>query len=155
MKIASAATALAAMALIAAPGMAQEFRPLNSTTTLSGTLDLRQSQDVNCAVSVGVSIDGNGEATVTSRSFSPGTFLCGSVVNPAGTWTIDAGPGTNTVTLNVGASSILGSCSGTVQADWNNSTGTLTFNNVSIPGSPDPCTIDGSLSSSPQVSIVP
>ncbi len=147
--------AAACFALLGSPALAQSFSPAPSNTNLSGVLTLTQSTTLDCNVNVSVSIDASGNAAVTSRSFSPGDFLCGTVVNPAGTWTIEAGPGTNAVTLNVGASSILGSCSGTVQASWNNSTGALTFNNVSIPGSPSACNINGTLTSSPQVSIVP
>ncbi|MBO6764312.1 hypothetical protein [Maricaulis sp.] len=151
----SLVAAVFGVAMIGAPAMAEEFRPLNTNVDLDGTLTLSQSTTLDCDVDVSLSIDGNGDATVNSRSFSAGDWQCGIFVAPSGTWTVDPGPGTSKVTMTVGASSILGSCSGTIQADFNNSTGVVTFNNVSIPGTPNACTINGSLSSTPQASIVP
>jgi len=141
------ATLMAAVfgvAMTAAPAMAS-FPP-NTTPTISGTLTLSQSVTIDCDVSVDLDVDGAGDVTVTGRSFSPGSFLCGGVVAPSGTWTVDYGPGANEVTVSVGASSILGSCFDTVVADFNHTTNTITFNNVTVAGTPSNCTVDGSLS---------
>lgn len=134
----------------AAPALAQDFsfEPAPGSSTLAGLLELEQSQEINCQTNVEVSINSSGDATVTSRTFSPGTpFLCGGIVNPAGTWTV-VPIALDMVRLTVGASSILGSCSGTVDVDWDNSAGELDFDNVIIPGTPDDCRIDGILESS-------
>ena len=139
-----AAAAALGMAATAAPAMAQ-FPP-NTTPTISGSLTLSQSITISCDVSVDLSVNGAGVVTVTGRSFSPGSFLCGGVVAPSGTWTVAYGPGTDEVTVSVGASSILGSCFDTVVADFDNATNTLDFDNVTVSGTPSDCTVDGSLS---------
>ncbi|MBO6764311.1 hypothetical protein [Maricaulis sp.] len=136
--------ALFGVAVTTAPALATW--PPGTTPTISGTLTLSQSTTIDCDVTVDLSISGSGVPTITSRSFSPGDWPCGVLVNPTGTWTITPGPGTNKVTLSIGATSILGSCSGTVQADFNTATNTITFNNVSVPGTPNACTVNGSLS---------
>ena len=149
--ISTGALALAAMT-VASPAMAQSFKPVNSTTKLSGVLNLQQSININCNVHVDVSINGSGVATVTSRSFSPGSPLCGGVVQPFGTWTLTPNS-TTQVTATVGASSVLGSCVGSVIGAWNNANSTLTFNNATVPGTPGPCTVNGTLTANPAVTI--
>lgn len=149
-------TVALAVATISSPVLAQSFSPTNSTTTISGNLELEQTQVINCDVNVGVAIDGAGAATVTSRTFSMGDFFCGLAVNPQGAWTVTAGPGTSQVTLDIGASTITGgSCFGSVTVPYNNTTGELTFNNVTVPGTPNACRILGSLFASPILTIVP
>lgn len=150
--ISTAALSLAAMA---SPALAQSFSPINSTTTLSGNLELEQTQIINCDVDVGLSINGSGAASVTSRTFSPGNFFCGLAVQASGTWSVAAGPGTNQVTLAIGASTITGgNCfeSGVVVPYVG---GKVIFDNVMIDGTPNDCRIDGELTSSPTVTIVP
>jgi|GEM_PF-6614617 hypothetical protein len=152
-----------ALAAVTSPAMAQSFSPTNSTTTLSGLLNLEQTQNINCQTTIGVSIDGAGAASVTSRSFSPGNFFfCGLIVQPLGTWTVVAGPNdagppaVYRITANVGAQSIAGTCYGEVEGTYNNSTGELTFDNAVIPSSdPQDCIINGSLFASPIITIVP
>lgn len=149
-------TAALTLAAISSPALAQSFSPVNSTTTLSGNLELEQTQIIDCDVSVDVSIDGAGAATVTNRSFTPGSFFCGLLVQPTGTWTVTAGPGASSVTLSIGASTVTGgSCFGTVTVPYNSTTGELYFNNVSVPGTPNACRILGSLYASPVITIVP
>ena len=132
------------MAVTAAPALAAW--PPNTNQTISGTLSLEQSIQIDCVVTVNLSIDGSGDPTITGRSFAPGSFLCGGVVSPSGTWTAAWGPGANEVTLSTGASSVLGSCFDTVVADFNHTTNTLTFNNVTVSRTPSDCYVDGSLS---------
>jgi len=137
-----AAAAALGMAATAAPAMAA-FPP-NTSLTLTGTLTLSQSVTIDCDVSVDISVDASGVPTITGRSFAPGSFLCGGVVQPAGTWDITLGPGPSAVTLTIGATSILGSCSDTVVAALSGTS--ITFNNVVVAGAPSNCTVDGTLS---------
>ena len=136
--------ALIAFVLNLSPALAAW--PPNTNQTISGTLSLEQSIQIDCVVTVNLSIDGSGDPTITGRSFAPGSFLCGGVVSPSGTWTAAWGPGANEVTLSIGASSVLGSCFDTVVADFNHTTNTLTFNNVTVSRTPSDCYVDGSLS---------
>ena len=137
-----AAAAALGMAATAAPAMAA-FPP-STTLTLSGPLTLSQSITITCDVSVDISVSAGGVPTITGRSFSPGSFLCGGVVAPSGTWDITLGPGATAVTLTIGASSILGSCYDTVVAGLAGTS--ITFNNVTVAGTPSNCTVDGTLS---------
>ena len=144
-----------AMTALASPAMAFKFAPAPNTFTLSGALTLSQSITIDCVVTINVSVDAAGVATVTGRTFSPGSPLCGSVVQPFGTWTVSPDSLTQ-ITATVGATSILGQCVGAIVGAWNNTTQTLTFTNASVPGAPNPCTVNGTLTSSdPNVRIVP
>lgn len=137
---------------IASPAMAQSFSPASSTTTLSGLLNLQQSININCQVQINASIDAAGQATVTSRSFSPGNPLCGGAVTPFGTWTLSPDNPTQ-VSATVGSTSVLGTCSGSITGTWNNATNSVTFTNAIVPGTPAPCIVNGTLTSVPGVTI--
>lgn len=149
--ISTGALALA-MAPLASPAVAQSFSPAPSTTTLSGLLNLQQTVNLDCQVSVSVSINSSGQATVTSRSFSPGNPACGTVITPFGTWTLSPDSPTQ-VTATVGATSFAGSCVGPITGVWNNATSSVTFTNATVPGTPGPCTVNGTLTASPAVTI--
>jgi hypothetical protein len=152
-------TAALAVATIASPAMAQSFYPRSSSATLTGTLNLEQTQNIDCVTTIGLSINASGAATVTSRSFSPGDwFYCGFIVQPLGTWTVTAGSQINSdehnVTASVGAQSIAGTCFGSVAGVYKNSTKTLTITNQTIPSTdPSDCYVDGALVANTSVSI--
>lgn len=148
-------TAALALTAFASPALAQSFSPPNSTTTLSGSLNLQQTQNINCQTTINVSINSGGSATVTSRAFSPGDPLfCGFIVQPNGAWSVSPS-GATTISASVGAQSIAGTCFGTVTGTYNNTTGELSFSNATIPGDPQECVINGSLYASPVITIVP
>ena len=145
-----------AVTAIATPAAAAnwKFAPAPSTFKLSGTLNLEQTVNLDCQVDVHVSVNTAGEATVTNRSFSPGSPACGLLINAFGTWELTPNSATQ-VTATVGATSIAGQCSGSILATWNNSTQTLSFNNATVPGNPGGCTVNGTLTSNnPNVRIV-
>lgn len=143
-------SALALILAIApfAPPAAAQIGPPNSTTTLSGILNLQQSININCQVQIYVSINAAGQTTVISRSFSPGSPLCGGTVTPFGTWTLSP-DNPFQVSATVGSTSVLGTCFGVITGVWNNVTRTLTFINATVPGTPIPCTINGTLTANP------
>jgi len=139
-----AAAAALGMAATAAPAMAQ-WAP-NTTPTISGTLTLSQSITIDCDVSVDLSINGSGVPSITGRAFAPGSFLCGGIVQPSGTWDIAYNPGLTSVTVTIGATSVLGSCFDTVIAGFASATNTVSFSSTVVAGTPSNCTVDGSLS---------
>lgn len=159
-------TAALTLAAIASPAMAQSFAPPSTSATLSGTLNLQQTQNINCQTDIGVSIDSAGAATVTSRSFGPGPhWTCGWIVTPLGSWTVSAGaavdpinrPDEYYVTADVGAQSIAGTCFGTVTGIFHNLDHTLTFDNEVIPSTdPQDCYVTGVLTDSTlSLTVVP
>ena len=154
--LALAVTALASSAMASGPF---KWHPAPNTFKLSGILTLSQSITIRCNVQIEVSVDANGVATVISRTFSddtPGVTspLCGGVVQPFGTWTLTP-DSTIQVTAMVGFSSILGSCSGPIPGNWNNVSDNLTFSAAnSVPGTPGPCFINGTLTADNDVEII-
>ena len=151
-----------AVTAIATPAAATNWRfdPAPNTFHLTGILQLEQSITIFCNVKIDVSVDAKGVATVTSRTFSNGTPgvtspLCGGVVQPFGTWTLAPNGSDTEVTATVGSSSILGSCVGSILGAWSNANQTVTFTGASVPGTPGPCTVNGTLTSDdPSVRIV-
>jgi hypothetical protein len=157
-------TAALTVAAFASPAMAQSFSPANhGAATLSGVLNLQQTQNINCQTDVDVNISG-GAATVTGRSFGPGPhWTCGWIVTPLGSWTVTAGgavdpvnlPGKYYVSASVGAQSIAGTCFGTVTGIYDNGAHTLTFDNEQIPSTdPQDCFVTGTLTDSTLTVIV-
>lgn len=144
MNLKTALVSLVAMVAASAPAVAAW--PPNTNQTVSGALDLSQASVVPCDVTIDLSIDSSDDPTITGVSFLPGSFFCGSIVVPTGSWEADWGPGANDITLSIGWRSMIGSCAGVVVADFNHTTNTITFNNVVVPGTPNDCTVDGSLS---------
>lgn len=152
--LALAVTAFASSAMASGPF---KWHPAPNTFHLTGILQLEQSITILCDVKIDISVDANGHATVTGRAFSntsAGTSpLCGGVVQPFGTWTINA-DSTSQVTAAVGSSSILGNCFGSIVGNWSNANRTLQFINATVPGTPGDCTVNGILTSSdPNVEI--
>ena len=153
------ALAIVAFASSATASGPFKWHPAPNTFKLSGILTLSQSIAIRCNVQIEVSVDANGHATVISRTFSndtPGvtSSFCGSVVQPFGTWTLTP-DSTIQVTAMVGLSSLLGSCSGPIPGNWNNVSDKLTFSAAnSVPGTPGPCFINGTLTADNDVEII-
>lgn len=158
MKKALTLTAALSTAMVlagATAGVAQasgDWKPLNTTAKLSGELRLEQSIVIFCDVHIDVVVDGHGNISVTNRTFSGADPLCGTLVNPFGTWDIEDNPGfapasSGPVDADVGSSSILGQCFGTITGTWDNNTHTLSFSNAQVPGTPSPCFVSGTLTS--------
>ncbi|WP_433948402.1 protein activator of alkane oxidation PraB [Brevundimonas diminuta] len=150
-----ASAAVLAIAGFAAPAMAQSISPAGTSFVLSGALTLEQSTTINCNVSLNGTVAADGSsATITGGSFSPGDWQCGLLVSPSGfPWTITPNGGGSITITNIGASSILGSCNGVITTNWNNGTSSVYFPTSTIPGSPNPCKITGTLTSSPGLTI--
>ena len=149
----SAFSLFLSLALAPSPASAQSFSPTNTTTTLSGLLEITTGIISTCQVSIDVSIDANGQATVTGKSFFPGDPLCGNLIAPLGTWALSP-DSTTQVTTTIGISGF-GSCSGDVTTVWDNANSSLTFFNVTILEPPEFCIINGRLFADPAITIVP
>lgn len=123
--------------------------------TLTGTLTLRQSTTINCNVTLnGVVAAGGGSATITSGSFASGDWQCGVLAYPTGfPWAVVLNGGTSITIMGVGATTILGGCSGNITTNWINLPPPRVFMNSTIPGSPGPCAITGTLVSSPSLTV--
>ncbi|MBI1683646.1 protein activator of alkane oxidation PraB [Caulobacter hibisci] len=150
------AAAVLAAAGFAGSASAATITPNPTSFTLTGTLTLSQSTTVTCNVSLTGSVPaGGGSATITSGSFSGGSWQCGTLVFPTGfPWGITLNGGTSITVVGIGATSILGSCSGNITTSWvNGSPGKVTFTGATIPGSPNSCTITGTLNSSPSLTV--
>ena len=147
--------AVLAVAGLSSPAMAQSISPAGASFTLSGSLNLQQSTTVDCDVSLSGSVAADGKsATITSGSFSAGDWQCGFLVSPSGfPWTITPNGGSSVTIAGIGASSILGSCNGTIGATWNNGAPSSVTISASIPGSPNTCNINGTLTSSPNLTV--
>ncbi|MEO1037962.1 MAG: protein activator of alkane oxidation PraB [Pseudomonadota bacterium] len=152
--------AMAASALLAAPALASTFSPAPSSGTITGTLTLSQTVTLTCSFSANYSINAAGTVmTITGQSFSGG-FGC-SALSPLGAWTATPNHGTPpTVDITVSAGSLFGTCNGTISdVAWNNSSGTTgpNFQNDTVAGevggTPTPCTINGQLVTSSDVTI--
>ncbi|TRO89096.1 protein activator of alkane oxidation PraB [Glycocaulis profundi] len=142
LKIATSASAVALMAAVIATPAALADTPFTGT----GVLELAQTIDVECRITVNGVAHSDGSVTVDDVSFTPGNVLCGIAIFDDGPWDIEDNPGPTSITLYVTAATFVGgNCSGWITVPYDSSTGELTFNNVSVPGSPAPCTInDGS-----------
>lgn len=143
-------------ALLGSAAMAEEFRPLSQSLTLSGYVTMEADMIAACMVTIALSIDNSGNAVMTGSSSAPGHAFCGFSTGPTGTWTLSPGPGTSTVSMNISFQLIGWGCVGAVQADFDNTTGNLVFDNVTVPGDRGvTCVLNGKLGSSPQMSIIP
>jgi hypothetical protein len=155
--LAAAALSAAGFAGFAGSASAQTISPPGASFTLTGNLTLSQSTTVTCAVTLNGVVNSSGTgATITGGSFAPGSWQCGWLVVPTGfPWAVTPGINPSRITVTgIAASSIAGSCSGTITAPWNNGPpSSVTFSSNSIPGSPNACTISGTLTSTPTLTI--
>ncbi len=119
----------------------------SSSVTLSGVLTISQTTTVSCNVTLNVE--------VTSGSFFGGSWQCGWLVSPTSfPWAFTPAPASRVWITGFSLNNIVGSCSGTIHTRWTNgSPGRLELDSWTIPGSPTHCTIDGTLSSSPSLTI--
>jgi hypothetical protein len=168
----SAIAAAIAVASLASSVSAQEFS-LSASPTITGgnitftgaSVNLQQTTSINCAISATLAVAGgagSNSGPLNSPSISPGNPFCGLLVFPVTPWsgqtiagqTIPSGPGSATVTVNVGANTIANDpCNPQpVQATLTtpaSGPSTLTFNNVVLQaasGRPDRvCRINGVL----------
>ena len=151
------ALAIVAFASSATASGPFKWHPAPNTFTLSGVVQISQSITILCDVRIDISVDANGHATVTGRTLSntsPGTSpLCGGVIQPFGTWLLEADSITQAA-IWLGIASVLGQCFGELVGAWNNANSTLTLNNAPVPGTPGPCFVTGTLiSDDPNVEI--
>ena len=152
----SALSFFLSIALAPSPASAHSFSPTNTTTTLSGVLLLQDFISFACQVSIDVSIDGNGNATVTGQSLRPGSsLLCGSIARAIGTWTLSPDSATQATADISFTGSISNICSGTVTLAWDNANSSLTFLNTLLPDGFVPCFVNGTLLADPAITIVP
>ena len=164
------ATTLAAIAMLAgaAPALAGPVNvtPKPTTFTLSGAVQVSQSVNLNCNLTLNVSVDASNNMNITSGALTAGDALCPSVVLTNFNWptTVSApnasgtGPATQLAVANFRATTLTGNCQGTLTVAWNNTTRQATINST-VPGTSlfasRPCTITGVLnSSSSTISIV-
>lgn len=157
MKIFASAVALLATAAFAASASAASFSPANGTFTGTGTTSLKKgSLTIPCTANFTGHTTG-GVGVIDTATFSGGGGLCG-LIHKTGTWNATAtsangsGGGTATITGVAVTASLFGTCGpSTVNVSLNN-TGLITFDNQTL--SPD-CAINGSVQTSPALSIVP
>lgn len=152
--------AVLAIAGFAGPGSAATITPNPTSFVLNGTLSLRQMSGVNCKVTLnGVVPTGGGAASIVSGTFAPATpsdWPCGSLVVPTGfPWAVTLNGGTSITIMGVGSSTIAGNCSGAITTNWiNGSPGKVTFVSATLPGTPGPCFISGTLNSAPSLTVM-
>jgi len=148
------------LAIGAASGVSAQTMSPTGSFTFSGNVTMQQSVTANCNVS-GTGSNSSSGGTL-SGSFSPGNILyCGplSLVKPYGAWSFDVIPGvTDKVRVTIGANTVLNKpCYGTFDADWNNATSTITFNNNPLPpvnvGDPSCTIVSGSVKITPARTI--
>ena len=149
-----------APALAAAPATAQSFSPAPSNGTISGVnILVQQSITFQCNISTQYSISPSGQMTLSNESFSPGSFICGFLIQATQNWTVETVPGSTTeVDLTIAFSTITGDvCSGKVRVPFDNATGRIELNNVILPsaGGGPACRVDGDLFTTPRLEIVP
>lgn len=141
----------------ASSASAATIAPAGASFTLTGNLSLSQTTNVTCAVTLTGTVNSAGTAaTITGGSFAPGSWQCGWLVVPSGfPWTVTPGAGPTVTVTGIAATSIAGSCSGTITAaPWTNGPpSSVTFSSASIPGSPSACTISGTLTSSTALTV--
>lgn len=124
--------------------------------TLTGNLHIRQEgSHVTCAVTLRGYVPGGGsQAAIITGAFDWGSWECGWLVNPTGFgWTLYPNSSTSVTLMGIAFNTILGSCSGTVTTNWSNAPSGMTFLYATIPGSPAHCTITGTLTAAPALTI--
>lgn len=142
------------LAGLAPPAAAQSFSPAPGTYVLSGPVTLADASVYTCTVTINMSVNAAGAATVTSRTVS-GSGWCGLAVLPYGAWTIAPGPGSG-ATMVLGFSAGTRNCYGLVQASLLASPARLQLPQTDLPGAPLGCRITtGTLYASPSLTVVP
>ncbi|MEH0198834.1 protein activator of alkane oxidation PraB [Caulobacter sp. CCNWLY153] len=151
----------AAIAGAAAPGVgsAATFNPPATEIRLTGRLMFEQAGWVSCDVTLYGYVTSAGHyAHIINGDFGYGPdWQCGWLVTPSGFPWIIAPTSSNTVSISgVSLNTILGNCSGTVNANWQNGPpSAIPLMYATIPGSPGVCAITGTLEVSHSVTLIP
>lgn len=157
MKIFASAVALLATAAFAASASAASFSPANGTFTGTGTTSLTKgSLTIPCTANFTGHTTG-GVGVIDTATFSGGGGLC-ALIHKTGTWNATAtsasgaGAGTASITGVAVTASLFGTCGPSTVNVTVSATGLITFNNQTL--SPN-CAINGSVQTSPALTIVP
>ncbi|MBO9558903.1 MAG: activator of alkane oxidation [Caulobacter sp.] len=155
MKVSSiiAVGALAAASLIAAQASAASISPPGTSFTGVGKTQLAKSglPTIGCNANFTGSTDAAGNASITSATFTPGSFLCSGISATGLPWSVTVtGPTTATINNVSVSASIFGTCTGNVPATI--SGGNITFNTTLAPN----CAVQTTspIVTTPTVSIV-
>lgn len=151
------ATVLATAGL-AAPASAATFVPNPlANVTFTGNLNIVQlGSNATCAVTLRGFVPGGGSAVmITAASFSGGSFQCRLYTSAGLPWKLIPNTATSVTLQGFSFNTTVGSCSGNVTTSWANGTpSAMVFSGATLPGSPAPCTITGTLNSSPNLTII-
>lgn len=156
-KVLIAAAAVLGVLAIASPASAQTFAPVSSFSELSGRLTIGQGVAVACDVEAGYSVDPMGYANAVYSDIShPTDVRCGTAIREGGPWALSpfAGGGAS-VLIRFDIITLTGWCRGYVSAPYDSVNGQAIFNGAIVDGAPFDCTINGVLTSSPKLIIVP
>ena len=126
-----------ALAGVASAVQAQTFTPTGPVTP-TGSIT---TGPVTCTLGGSGSVSAT--AVTISGTISPGDFACGALM-PSGPWSIQRIPGsTSTVHLTLSIVNIIANCRGTVVANWDNATSTVSFTNALFGPNYPQCTYTG------------
>lgn len=152
--------AVAAATIPAASASAANFvpNPLDPVT-FSGDITIEQSglAPITCRVLLDAKVLAGGfHAEIRGGNFSPGDWQCGWLMFPtAFPWYIYPNTTTQVQFSTFSFYTILGSCSGSLTTGWaNGSPGKVVFSSAAIPGTPGACVVNGTLETSPSLTII-
>lgn len=151
------AAALVVGVALSSPAAAQKFAPAPTAVT-SVNLQVNGTW-MACAVSMTVNVNPVGTASVTNPRVDPGSPFCGLLIAAYAPWTIQVDPGLTSVTLAMGFSfNGTPTCFDLVSVPFNSGSPTsITFSSVTIAGigSNPACVVNGTLSATGPLSLVP
>lgn len=160
-RTASAVSCFVAVVAAASLAQAQAFTPVNTAFTVTDSaFVVEQTQQLNCHIDgfSGTTAVAGGSATIfvnPPNTLLEGDSLCDNVGLNSSNWVITrTGPGTVSVS-GIVATTLLGSCSGTVVGTFSGSTLTLVNQPLAgtVFGFPMTCTIDGYATVSPTITM--
>jgi hypothetical protein len=145
--------AAASLSLAAAQASAASISPPGTSFTGVGATQLSKSglPTIGCKATFTGSTDAAGNASITSATFTAGSFLCAGISATALPWSVTVtGPTTATINGVSVSASIFGTCTGAVPATI--SGGSITFNTTLAPN----CAVQTTspIVTTPSVSIV-
>jgi hypothetical protein len=142
---------LAVSSLAVAPAFAYKFSPANTTFTATGQTNLSASGiSVPCNATFVIVSDAAGNGSVTHASFSGSSFLCGQITAASLPWPTSATSLSGVTINNVKVTAPLGITCGAGPVAGTLSSSVFSFNTALNPGN---CSISGSLTVSPALSI--
>ncbi len=151
-KITLVASTLAALALAGAAD-AYSLTPTNTKFAASGTLMLTAAGDtISCKTKLGGKTGAKGMASITSASFTGSSPLCSLITPTDFPWKTTAKSATTATIMNVAVTGGGSGCGPSKVTITVNSGGDFTFNNATLSGG---CSINGSLQTSPVITITP